>query len=309
MIVLQQRGYFGRMQVYLAEMFPLPRHLLMAALVYIAVAAFVARSHGEAFSPVSVRSAIGIWSVFALLLMLRLMDEIKDRDIDARLFPGRALPSGRVLASDILFSLALVAALYVFANLAGGEALWVALFALGYAMLMFLHFFARDALRGNLLLTLATHNLIVPIIVIYALVLSAGEFGLSPMQLDWHLAGPFIAMIWAAILSWEISRKIRSREEESAYVTYSRLLRPSGAVLLAGGAQTLAVAFAVLFYLTQSLSPAYLAIIAAGYAAALFGHLRFLRHPCARTSKLKPYAEVFIVAVFCAQIVGFGGLL
>ncbi len=309
MIALPETGYFGRMRGYLVEMHPLSQRLVMAGLTYMAIAAFAAHSLGLAFSPVSLHTALGIWSVFALMLMLRLMDELKDRNIDARLFPHRALPSGRVHVADIATTLAALVTLYVAANLWAGEALWAALFALAYAMLMFRHFFAMNLLRRSLPLTLATHNPIVPILAIYVLVHSVGEFGVSATQFEWSLVGPFVAMFWAAALAWELSRKIRAPADEDAYVTYSRLLGPVGAVAVAGGVQAISLGIAAHLYFTLALSPAYPAIMGLGFVIAAWGHGRFLHRPSTRTSNLKPYAEAFFVAVLCAQIIEFGGLV
>jgi hypothetical protein len=113
----------------------------------------------------------------------------------------------------------------------------------------------------------------------------------------------YIVQIWSALFSWEIARKIRSPEEETAYVTYSRILGPAGAVALAGGAQTLALAGGVYLYFDLSLSPAFLALSAAGYAQALWVHARFLRSLGPEASRqIRPGTERFCLAVIAAHI-------
>lgn len=300
------KGFPQRMWVYLAEMYPVPTRLLQAALTYISIAAFARTIHGEATSLVSLHTALGIWSVFALMLILRLMDELKDKDIDRELFHERPLPSGRVLASDITLSLVAVIVLYLAANLWLGTAFWAALVVLGYSLLMFRHFFIPDILRKNLLLTLATHNPIIAIILLYGFALFAVENGLSLAQLKWDLTLVFVAMIWAALIGWEISRKTRAPEEENAYVTYSQVLGRSGAVFVAAGAQTIAFGIGLYLQAALSLSLAYLAVLTGGYGLAVWAHVRFLLNPNPLTSKLKPFAETFIVCVLAAQVLEFG---
>ena len=90
-----------RMRTYFGEMLPLPQHLALALFIYLHIAVFARRAHELSTSIVSVHGAIGAASLFALMVILRLMDELKDEDIDRRLFPDRPLPSGRVLRTDI----------------------------------------------------------------------------------------------------------------------------------------------------------------------------------------------------------------
>ena len=108
-------------------------------------------------------------------------DELKDKDIDRAMFRDRPLPSGRVRESDIIISLTAAIALYLVANLWAGSAFWVALFVLGYALLMFCHFFMPGVLRDSLLLTLATHNPLFPILVLYGFSMFATQNGHEEM--------------------------------------------------------------------------------------------------------------------------------
>lgn len=129
------------MRIYLAEMYPILTHLFSSVLLYIGFVTFQQRINAVRAPIFSLYTIVGIWSVFALMLILRLMDELKDREIDCELFSDRPLPSGKVLESDISFSLIGVTALYLFANVWIGAALWMALFVLGYSLLMFKYFF------------------------------------------------------------------------------------------------------------------------------------------------------------------------
>jgi len=296
--------FAARMQAYFREMLPLPQHAVLALLIYLAIAAFARSAHGLSTSLVSLEGAIGAASLFGLMVLLRLMDELKDEDIDRRLFPDRPLPSGRVLREDIHRAMLAVVLLYLAVNLRVGWAGLAAVAVLGYAFLMFRRFFAPGALQRSLPLTLATHNPIVALMILYGFAVFAAEHGLSPADLRWSRITPFIGMTWSAFLAWELARKIRCEEEEDDYVTYSRLLGGRGAVLVTWIVQAGGVGLGIHLAWTGSLHWAGVALILAGFAGNLWAGCRFIRHPDPRTSRLGPVATVFLLTVLAAPLVG-----
>ena len=197
-------------------------------------------------------------------------------------------------------------ALYLPANLTTGHPFWVSLLVVCYTMLMFRHFFISDKLRRSLPLTLATHTPIVPIMLWHGFSLFAAEHDRSLRELNWNLVVPFIIMVWLAVLAWEIARKIRSPQEESAYVTYSQILGRRGAVALTAAAQTVTFVLGVYFFTELGLPLVYLIVLTAGYGLALAGHLRFWLRPNPSTSKLKPFAERYVMAVVLAGVLAAG---
>jgi len=300
---MTRQGFIGRMNVYLMEMFPIPQRFATSALLYISFVTLLSRIHGVQVSLLSLYTVSGILSIFALTLILRLMDELKDRDVDRELFRGRPLPSGKVLESDIAVSLVAVICLYLLANVWKGNVFWVALTVLGYALLMFKFFFIPRILRRYLLLNLATHNPIIPLMLFYIVILFSAELRMPPENVDWRSTFFLIAMFWSMLFAWEIARKIRSREEENAYVTYSQIFGRGGAVLVAGGAQSLTLCIAVYFYQSLSLTWVFLALVMTGYARAVWAHVRFMVRPNPVTSKLKPFAEQYVLTVLAAGVV------
>jgi len=140
---LPDKGFGKRMRVYLREMFPPVPRLGSAALLYGSFTVLLARIHGVPGPLISPLALLGVWNVFALLLVLRLMDELKDREIDLALFKERPVPSGRVRESDIRASLAVMVVLYLGANAVTRPTFLAAAVVLGYALLMFKYFFSR----------------------------------------------------------------------------------------------------------------------------------------------------------------------
>ena len=298
-----------RMNIYLAEMYPVPVRVISSVLLYISFTAFLGSVHGVEVAVISPFTFVGSWSLFALMLILRLMDELKDKEIDRDLFSDRPLPSGRVSESDIGFTLVVMIGLLLGVNVWVGKAFWAAVFLVAYSSLMFRYFFVPEILRENLLLNLATHNPIIPITFLYVLILLCVEHDLTINDVKWLNTILLMGMYWAVFLAWEIARKIRCREEENEYVTYSRILGLVGATLATAGTQTIGLAIGVYFYWSLSLSHLFLGTLLAGYALTLSGHLRFLLNPTPVTSKLRPFAEGYILTIVIVNIWEHGLLI
>jgi hypothetical protein len=301
MFGLPKQGYFKRMGVYFKERFPISFRFASSILLYISFISFLGRIHGIKLSIFSSYTLVGTWSIFSIMLILRLMDELMDKEIDIELFPDRSFPSGKVLESDIRFSLAITIILYLCVNIFLSQVLWIALFVLGFSLLMTRYFFI-PRMRRYPLLNLATHNLIIPIIFFYFLMLFLAQYDLKLKNLDRTSTFLLIGMYWAMFFAWEIARKIRSREEENAYVTYSQIFGPLGAVLVAVGAQTITFFIGLYFFWALSHSTILLLILLTGYLVTIWGHMRFVNHPNPVTSKLKPFAEGFILSILSAEI-------
>lgn len=303
MIGLPEKGYFRRMRIYLKVMYPLGQRFISAAICYVSFVILLGRIHSLPLSFFSPYSLLGTWNIFALLLILRLMDELKDKEIDLDLFKERPVPSGKVLESDISFSLTAMIVLYLTSNIWIGEVFWMAVAVLAYALLMFKYFFIPRILRKHLLLNLATHNPIVALMLFHVVILFSAQYSLSLKRLDWNSLFLLVVMFWAMFFAWEIGRKIRSKEEENEYVTYSQIFGRNGAVLVTGGAQTITFIIALYFLQTLSLSWVFVVILATGYALTMWAHLRFVFKPNPVTSKLRSFGERYIVSVFVAFIV------
>jgi 4-hydroxybenzoate polyprenyltransferase len=289
--VARAHGSAARLRAYLREMYPVPQRTGAALLVSASVATQLARIHGFEDRPLSTVTLLGAWGVFTFLLTLRLMDELKDVAVDRSLFPGRPLPSGRVLESDLAGTLAVSASLFVGAHAFSGPALGTAVIALGYAVLMFRWFFVPDRMRRSLPLALATHTPVIPLLLLHLVAVFSVTHGLGVRDLHGLAVAALVLAVWAGFFSWEIARKIRAPEEETAYVTYSRLLGARGAVALAASAQTLSLGLGLWLFARHGFSPAFVPPAVGGYLIALGGHVRFLRAPSPTTSRLRPFAE------------------
>lgn len=301
--MLPQPGYAARIRLYCRCMFPLPVRLVNSILLYLGFALLVCRINNWTVDLFSGWSALAIANLSALAFILRLMDELKDRDIDRQLFADRPVPSGAVFESDIRFTLAGVTVLYIAVNLLSISTLWIAMACLAFTYLMFAYFFAPRLLRRYLLLNLATHNPSVPLFLLMVTALIAVQHHVPLKSLAWRETLLAIGMFWSLVLAWELSRKIRSREEENEYVTYSQIFGRIPATLITLAVQSVAAWLGIHFAVAYQFAPASIVILGIGYAVALLAAIRFIVAPSPRTSRLRVFAETYTLLVFLAIIV------
>ena len=298
-------SYVDRMRLFFRERIQLGRHFALAALIYLGVAGYVSAAHGWTMDVLDPSNIVGVVSLFCLMLMLRLMDEIKDSNTDRMLFPDRPLPSGRVHLRDLQATLAVVILLYLAVNLSFGLVLWTAIGVLGYALLMFRYFFMPQLIRRSLLLALLTHNPVVPLMLLHCVAIALASQAYEGAQLRWDLIAPFIVMMWAPLLAWEISRKIRAPQEETEYVTYSRVLGLHGAISLALAIQAISLLISFCLFARMGLSLFIPAIGAVAFLSSWAAHQRVLLEPEHGSRQLSVVAQRFALAVFAGQIYAF----
>jgi len=228
----------NRWWVYQRERFPVLVHgPLIAALSFGAVSVS-AVLRGQARLPEAGSFLVAFASTFLFFLQLRIADEFKDRDTDARYRAYRPVPRGLVSLRE----LGGVAALGAFLQL--GLALWLRpslalLLALVWLYLgvMWKEFFAREHLTTHPITYLWTHMLILPLVTLYA---TACEWHTASASLPSGLAWLVAASFFSGLVI-EIGRKIRAPEDEEPGVeTYSRLWGRRTATLAWWGAMCLA---------------------------------------------------------------------
>jgi 4-hydroxybenzoate polyprenyltransferase len=206
---------------YQRERFPLIAHgLLIAAFSFCAVS-ISAMLRGSSGVPGGRSILVAFATCFCFFLQLRIADEFKDLEEDARYRPYRPVPRGLVTLRELGWLFVIVAAIQL------GLALWLdrrLLVLLGvtwtYLALMSKEFFVADWLRPRAVLYMLSHMLIMPLVDLYA------------TSTDWlpRQGHPPHGLIWFLLASYcnglviEMGRKIRSSEDEEAGVaTYSRL--------------------------------------------------------------------------------------
>ncbi len=210
-----------------------------------------------------------------MFLQLRIADEFKDAEEDARWRPYRPVPRGLVKLSELRILFLAAAALQLLLALwLDPRLLWVLGIAWAYLALMSVEFFCRDWLKARPVVYLVSHMGIMPLVDFFG---TACEWlpraGHPPAGLGWFLAASFFNGIVI-----ETGRKLRQpADEEEGVETYSRLWGKSG-----GAAVWLAMLAATLLCAAlAALKIGFLLPVAAGLGTllilAIFAARRFVK--------------------------------
>lgn len=223
---------FQRFSIYQNERFPLFAHgPLILAFSACAVA----------FSSLLRGAPAPGWQMFVtafgvcllMFLQLRIADEFKDAEEDARWRPYRPVPRGLVTLGELRGLFIVAAVIQTGLVLALDVRLLVVLaIAWGYLALMSAEFFCRDWLKRRPVIYLVTHMGIMPLVDFFGTACEWLPRGSSaPSGLGWFLAASFFNGIVI-----EIGRKLRQpAAEEEGVETYSRLWgKPGGAAVWLG---------------------------------------------------------------------------
>lgn len=209
-----------RWWIYQKERFPLLAHGPLIAAFSACAVSYSALLRGAAV-PDGRMFAAAFGVCLLMFLQLRIADEFKDAEDDARWRPYRPVPRGLVKLGElrVLFVLAAVAqaALALALDLRLLAVLGV---AWSYLALMSVEFFCRDWLKRRPVVYLVSHMGIMPLVDFFGTAcewLPRGHG--APAGLGWFLAASFFNGIVI-----EIGRKLRQpADEEEGVETYSRL--------------------------------------------------------------------------------------
>jgi 4-hydroxybenzoate polyprenyltransferase len=273
-----------RWWTYQSERFPVVGHgMLIAAFSFCAVS-FSAQLRGERAVPPVLELAVAFATCFVLFLQLRIADEFKDFEEDARFRPYRPVQRG-------LVSLKELAALFVAGAVIQGvmalwldpRLMWVLLLVWVYLAAMSKEFLIGGWLRSQPLLYMLSHMVIIPLVDLYA------------TSTDWlpRRGGPPAGLIWFLMASYcngmviELGRKIRSpQDEEYGVGTYSVLWGRRLAVAAWLGAMAGAGALAVVAASQVGMAILVMSTLAVGLSGAAAIGIWFLRSQRAGSGKM-----------------------
>jgi 4-hydroxybenzoate polyprenyltransferase len=268
-----------RFGTYLGERFPPVEYAVAVGLFYFAASLTGARLVGA--RALTTATAAGLVTVFLVFLHLRLMDEVKDADHDARHFPQRAVPRGLITLQEVR---ALCVAVIAGELLLNARMPWPVLLsflaALAFTLLMFREFFIGRALRANFLVYTLVHMPVLPLLSLYAyaIVAVSGE--------TLRIAAPFTLFLvasYAGGLTLEIARKLHAPDNEPADVyTYSKHLGTAGVTTLLLGLDLVQAGCAFGLGAALGLGAAFAAGVAVACGTATIALIRFRTRPTER---------------------------
>ena len=210
-----------RFWIYQKERFPLQQYVPLVAAFTFSASGYSVLSGGRTGLIGWLVMAVGVATSFGLFFLLRLFDEFKDAEDDAKYRPYRAVPRGLVSFGELRgLILGVIAFLFLANALTTPYLLAPLALSLGYLLLMGKEFFVPDWLRRHPVTYMLTHMMVMPLIDFYT------------SGLDWIVKGVqmprgmflFLALTFTNGCIIEIGRKIRVPEDEEPGVeTYSAL--------------------------------------------------------------------------------------
>jgi hypothetical protein len=285
-----------RLWMYQRERFPLLTHGIVIGAFSASAIAFSALARHAALPHFGLLAA-GFVSSLIFFAQMRVADEWKDAEEDARFRPYRPVPRGLVTLRELAWTavaggvIQLAIALVISPRL-----LPLLLCAWTYFALMSREFFVGRWLRAHPVAYIASHMVIVPMIDLYVssfdwLVARAP----APHALPW-----FLAVTFCNGLVIEIGRKIRSpRDEEFGVETYTALWGRMHATIVWCCAMTATVTLAFIaasrVAFESHAGPIFLGALAVAFVAAAL----FLRRPVRATASLiETFSAAWTVVVY-----------
>lgn len=223
-------GTLKRFWIYQKERFPVLGHgILVASFSFSAISYSRICRGAEGFTDWKT-FLVGIFTTISLFLLVRIFDEFKDAEDDARYRKNLPVPRGLVSLRELMVLGIVIVVLQIAVNVIFFPKMLLLYFAvMAYLLLMGKEFFAAEWLRKHQFWYVTSHMFIIPLIDIYA------------SGLDWLLEGVpapkglifFFAVSYMSGIVLEIGRKIRTPEKEAEGVlTYSSMLGGKKAVSL-----------------------------------------------------------------------------
>ena len=209
-----------RLNIYFKEMYPIIPRLALGFMVFLEIYFIVLLNSGVTQFQLGIQEIVCGFTVFSFLCWLRIADDFKDYELDCRLFAHRPLPSGRVKKKDLAIFVSILIVVTLLLNLIFMNNFLFCLFLYTYGSLMAIWFFQKHKIQKSLPLALVTHNPVQMIMNIYIISFTVIKYDIAPFSLTNILAA---FTLYFPALIWEITRKIRAPQDETEYVTYSKL--------------------------------------------------------------------------------------
>lgn len=246
MIGAVDKQFIRRLGIFFSERYPLITGFLSSALGVLSMYLIWCSLNDSAALIFNKYFFSAVVTMFLLTLILRLCDELKDKEVDKVLFPERCLPAGKVHYEDVKILLSLCTLVFIALNLVlGGDIVLFGLLTL-YIYLFYKYFFFPHVISQNLIMALVTHNPLLLVSSLYVLSIFSLHQGISVYTAENIILA---VAFWMPSLGWETARKIRSPEDETDYETYSKVLGPKAAAMIPTGA--FSIQAAAILFLTQ----------------------------------------------------------
>ncbi len=289
-------GFTTRWRIYFSERFPPLQHGVLIAAFVIGAMGYSARLQEHPGFPGLTPILCAFVTTFLFFLQLRVLDEFKDFEDDARWRPYRPVPRGVVTLRALGWLWVIAAVIQLALAAMFTRSLVLMLLAIwAYSGLMAVEFFVRDWLKAHPVAYMASHMVIVPMIALFITAFDWLPHGHPDSRIGWLLA-----MSYFGFCVIEIGRKVRAPADEEAGVeTYSALWGRRNAVAAWLAVMALTGALAVAASRLVGTSLATLAYALGFLAISLGVAVDFLRDPLpGRGNRLQVLSGLWTLGIF-----------
>lgn len=286
-----------RWWIYQRERFPVFAHGLLIAAFSFSAVSFSALLRGPEAWPEWTSIGVAFATSFFFFLQLRIADEFKDFEEDARFRPYRPVQRGLVSLRELGWLFAFTAGLQLILGAWLAPSLILLLLGVWtYLVLMSKEFFIGDWLRARPIPYMLSHMMIMPLIDFYATACDWWNSGSKPIQ------GLLIFVVVSYFngLVIEIGRKIRAPvDEEPGVNTYSVLWGRRRAVLVWLILLAITGGFAVFAAWQVDFAGPVACVLGALFVAAILVVIRFLQSPIqGRGKRIEMMAGLWTIGLY-----------
>ena len=222
--------YLKRLWIYQKERFPLLINLIAVSTFTFSAISYSRICRGEDGFVSWQTYLIGCFATFTLFLLVRIFDEFKDKEDDAKFRSYLPVPRGVVKLKE-LRNIGIVVGIIQIAVIAYFQLpmLYLYVIVIAYLCLMGVEFFVGSWLKQKQILYITSHMFIIPLLDIYSSGLDWLLEGASP---HWGLAF-FFAVSYMNGLLGELGRKLKApKDEEEGVVSYTGMWGVTKAIVI-----------------------------------------------------------------------------
>ncbi|MFT5859926.1 MAG: 4-hydroxybenzoate polyprenyltransferase [Flavobacteriaceae bacterium] len=276
--------FLKRFWIYQKERFPIVMNLIAVVVFTFSAISYSRICRGVDGFVAWETYLIGCFATFTLFFLVRVFDEFKDKEEDAKFRSYLPVPRG-VMSLKELRNIGIIIGIVQIAVIAYFQLnmLYLYVIVLAYLCLMGVEFFVPTYLKPRQILYITSHMFIFPLLDIY----SSG--------LDWLLEGssPHFGLIFFFIVSYlngllvEVGRKLKATaDEEEGVVSYTGMWGLKGAIMVWTGLLITTLTCAILAATFAGYGTAGCIILSSLALLAMIPAIYFVRNPNKKSAKM-----------------------
>lgn len=305
---MEQKNYLGGKYIqWLKERFPITGALLYAGSLFYLSYFFGKLLAGNA-TVQWLQSIPGFAIVFLVLFHIRIFDEHKDFKDDLIAHPGRLLSKGIITLKDLRILLYIAIALeFCISLLLGLHQFIIWLCIMGWSLLMLVEFFAGKFLKRNIGLYLFSHQLLIPLLLLFGMSLQVELININAQE-GFNII-LFLLGGMGGTITYEIARKTWSPDREQEHAeSYTKEWGTGKAVFVNLLVSLLTVIIFCFLFFVNKIDFFYFIIPAFIYLPLLITQLLFFYDPVNKKSKLVAASgALFMLGIFVTSAIAFSG--